>query len=225
MRNIITYESYYRKTLETDIRTFFSNLKMLSYFFEDYYKFNDFLDEIQNDTGVWHDMSFFGFTNEFQYIPLVDTVTKHIHRIFHLIIESDYQKIYDYCNSERSDYNYFEKKYNYNFSNHMSEELSKLLYYDDLKPYFSTRYNTKLGVIKVSNDIENIIKKSDLNDKYNMNYYSKEIRIIAKNRITFNAKQLEEIEKAKEFGLVKYEYLQFCIKNKSLIVTGDKYNL
>jgi hypothetical protein len=240
MKYIKTYEYWgYDKPID-DIREFFSNLKILSYYFEDYHKINDLFKEIGDEIGEKVPMCYFGVTNESesQFIPIVNTVTKHIHKIFDMIVKSDYKGIYDYCNNSNG-YIYFERTRNgqlkgVSIDNHLSKEISNVLSYSDriMKVYYSCKFNhsrwtdNKYETTKEKkNVIANVIEKNNLKNKYNIsNYYdnSNEIRIISKNNIELNSEQLKEIEKAKEYGLEKYKYLK---EIEPILKNSNKYNL
>jgi hypothetical protein len=216
MKHIKTYEKWGKEYI-IDIREFFSNLKILSYLYKDYYNFLNLFDEIDTKLNTKHSMPFFGFTSEgeSQYSPIIDTVTKVLHKIFDMIVKNDYQGIYDWFNDEKNGFFYFDKpgkRPYFTVKNYISEQLTRDLNFL-VKPYFSTKFNTydKYNYnekINKSKDILEIAKESPLYEKYIFRVWENEMRIIAKQRDTFTPSQLEEIERAKEFGLEKYKHLK-----------------
>jgi hypothetical protein len=213
MKYIKQYEDFGKEYIY-DIREFFSNLKKLTFLFEDYHNFLDLFDEIDTKLNIKHKMPFFGFTNDFQFSPIVDTVTSQLHKIFDMTVQNDYQGIYDGCNEEKYGWNYFDKKSRpyFTIESHISKTLAKALNFLD-KPYFDTKFIKYtdyhfIDKTDMSNKIKNIIKDSTINKKYNIKVWENEVRIIAKKRIDFTPAQLEEIEKAKEFGLEIYKHLK-----------------
>jgi len=218
-------ENYMNKKI-TDIREFFSNLKMITYHFEDYNIFNIFKTDIENELNVKCEMPFFGFSNlsESFFIPIIDTVTVQLHKMFNMIINNDYIDIYDDCNSGKLGYNRFiiyEKngKYFSKIGNHMSDIISREVNDEKFKSYYYIRFRTrsfnnseKIEEEKETNIINDIIDTHNLNDKYNISIYSsgslREIKIISKNRIILNSYQKKEIENSKLFGFDKYQELE-----------------
>jgi hypothetical protein len=225
MKYIKQYENLNNNYIP-DIREFFSNLKKITYLFEDYYNFLDLFDEINKKLNVKHTMPFFGFTNGSQFSPIVDTVTKELHKIFDMAVKNDYKGIYDGCNEEKFGWNYFDKqtKIYFTIENHISITIAKALntkYLD--KPYFDTRFKKydKYNILDktdINDKILEIANESSLSKKYKINVWENEMRIIAKKREDFTPSQLEEIEIAKEFGLEKYKYIK-------PLVDAKKYNL
>jgi len=188
-------------------------------------------------------MTFFGFTTGSFFKPIVDKVTSKIHLLFDMTLKNDYIGIYNWCNTNKnSDYNYFEKDDRHGIysklENHISQEIAKAVHDEDFRPYmefgtFNSMWDKKYETKELRKIAEKITKKSKLNDKYTFSIYSSdnkiEISIIAKERISFNTKQLAEIEKAKEFGEEKYKHLKHRIDNKKeldkLNKQTTKYNL
>lgn len=236
MKYIKRYNEGYMEEKINDIREFFSNLKMITYHFEDYDIFNKFKNDIEKVLNTTCGMSFFGFTNlsECLYIPIIDTVTVQLHRMFDIILNNDYQGIYEGCNERKFYYNTFfeydnKGKYYVKLKNHISEVISKQVNDEDFKSYYHILFRTrsfnnseKIEEEKETNIINSIIDKYNLNDKYTISIYSsgsrRELNIIRKNRIVLNSGQEKEIEEAKIFGLQKYEEL------KKLQSTQDDYN-
>ena len=237
MKYLKTYESW-GVDLVYHIREFFSNLKKLTYFFEDYYEIEQFFGEMANKMELRKPMTFFGFTTGSSSFPIVDTVTSKIHLLFDMSLKSDYIGIYNWCNTNKNSYNYFEKDDRHGIysklENHISEEIAKAVHDEHFRPYmmfgtFNSRWDKKYETKELRVIAEKITKESKLNDKYTFSIYLSgnkiEISIIAKERIKFNSKQLAEIEEAKEFGEEKYKHLKHRIDNKKLIDTSNKYNL
>lgn len=243
MRFIKTYERW-GVELVTDIREFFSNLKKLTFFFDDYYEIQDFFGEMANKMELRKPMIFFGFTTGGSSFPIVDKVTSKIHLLFDMTQKSDYIGIYNWCNNNKnSGYNYFEKDDRHglhsSLGNHISDEIAKAVHGDDdFRPYmefstFNSMWDKKYETKELRVIAEKMTKESKLNDKYTFRIYSSdnriEVSIIAKERIKFDSKQLAEIEEAKEFGEEKYKHLKHRIDNKKeldeLNNQTNKYNL
>jgi hypothetical protein len=247
MKYLKTFERWGREFI-ADIREFFSNLKKITYYFKDYYKVDKFFTEISKEIGLKKPMWFFGFTNSTEsfYSPIIDQITSKLHIIYPMILKNDYQGIYDWCNDEnKSGYNFFEistkKGIVASIENHISKVIAKDLPTDGnekgvYKPYYNIKfwnysivYSNKREFEELKNIVDEMIKKSDLNDDYNFHVYSTdriiEITVVHKNKINFTSEQLKEIEEAKEFGQKKYEHLQHLIADKKIIDTGYKYNL
>ena len=233
-----------------DIREFFSNLKMITYHFEDYYIFNKFENDIENELNTKCDLSFFGFTiNGVFFDPIIDTVTVELHSMFDMIVNNDYQSIYDKCNDNKFWHNGFEyydrnSKYYIYLGNHISKVISSNVNSEIFTPYYDIRFRTRIftNSDKIEEDkeakiINDIIYKYNLNDKYEITIWSegsrREIRIIRKNRMILNFEQKKQIEEAKLFGLQKYEYLKermpAQIENNilidSIIKNKNKFNI
>jgi hypothetical protein len=153
-----------------------------------------------------------------------------------MAVDSDYDAIYNYFKNKN--FGDFESKGRngntyYRVKSHTAEELEKQVNSQYInKPYFETNYNRRRTWGDEGNNekdyktIKEIIAKSDLNDKYNIKVWNderkNEVIIIHKNAPILNSEQLEEIEKAKEYGLKKYNYLL------PLVGMGDhvnKYNI
>lgn len=232
MKHLKQYESYGTKII-TDVREFFSNLKILQIYFEDYTEYNNFSDEIINKTGLYDTMAFFGFTNNShsQYSPIVNTVTTHLHPLLEIAKNNDWKGIYDYCNNSTS-YIGFERTWGFTYENHIGEEIAKALNFIPL-PYYNlkfknidatNKYNREYIKITESqyNKTEQIIADSVLNKKYDIelrNYDKKmEINIIRKEKPNLTPIQEKEIEEAKDFGQKMYDEL-------TMKMAGKKYNI
>jgi len=250
MTHIKSYnESFFDKKI-TDIREFFSNLKLITYHFEDYHIFNKFKTDIENELHTKCGMPFFGFTLHGSFFdPIIDTVTVELHKMFDMIVKNDYQGIYDDCNTKKFGYNYFEiyeksTKYYLYLENHISKVISSNINDERFTPYYDISFRTriftnseKIEEEKETKVINDLINKYSLNDKYDISRYNegsrREIRIISKNRIKLNSEQEKEIEKAKLFGLHKYEELKERIPGQiqhndlidSIIKNKNKFNL
>lgn len=236
MKHIKHYNEGYMKAPIIDIREFFSNLKLITYHFEDYDIFNNFKNDIAKELKTNCEMQFFGFTNssEFCFFPIIDTVTSELHKMFNMIRNNDYQGIYDGCNELKFGHNRFlfytkSGKYFTSLENHMSTVIARELDDEKFKPYYYFRFKTrsfnnseKIEEEKEKNIINDIIDKYSLNDKYNISIYNsgsrRELKIISKNRIILSTEQEKEIEEAKLFGLHKYEKLA------KMLSTEEDYN-
>ena len=251
MKFIKHYNEGYNMTEKiTDIREFFSNLKLITYHFEDYHIFNKFKNDIEKELNTTCGMSFFGFTINGRFFdPIIDTVTVELHKMFDIIVNNDYQGIYDGCNERKfggNRFEYYERntKYYLYLENHISKVISSNVNDDRFTPYYDIRFRTriftnsdKIEEEKETKIINDIIDKYNLKEKYEILIDSsgsrREIRIIRKNRIILNSKQKKEIEKAKLFGLHKYEELKERIPGQiqhndlidSIIKNKNKFNL
>ena len=235
MKYIKTFEDS-RFALIKDVREFFSNLKKLSYLFEDYYKFNQLIEVIKIKTHMRSERAIFYFTNnsESQYFPIVNTISEIIHKIFDMIVKNDYEGIYDYLNHEKNGFYYFEKygKYtSFETQTLATEEVAKALSFSE-KPAYRIKFRHDFGDNSKMSEKENMIRKiiqnSELSKKYNIKIYVSgniELNIIPKEALIYNAEQLKEIENAGEFGQKKYDFLE-PLENSN--INGSdvyKYNL
>jgi len=243
MKYIKHYNESLNNTTIDDIREFFSNLKKFSYDFKDYYNIIELTHKIEKEIDNNSDMTFFGYTNSSVFIPIVSTVTTHLHKMFDMIVANDYQGIYDYCNSKDSFFNYFIEmhengRYYSKLKNHISTVLSKSLNNNNFKPYYElcirkdAYKNNKYSLSEQYDIIKDILNKSSLNDEYDLDYYMSNriyIKIIKKDNVILNSKQLKEIEIAKNFGLEKYnELYELLLKqeeNNETVDMAKKFNV
>jgi len=238
-------EAYHSNNDERiDIREFFANLKKFSYDFKDYYKFKSFLLDaknkidarkllLHNNLQYSFDMSYFGYTNDSEtfYMPIIDNLTRELHKIFSLIVDEDYEEIYEYFNSDKSmsRFEYMTPKYvSFSTKTYNTEKLARA-FEKDFKPYYETKIRSNRDDKKeITKILEKLIEESNLSKDYNFSMYGDwfiDVRIIKKVENTYTPEEELKIQEAREFGMRKYEILKWRQDNKETFIDGMKYNL
>lgn len=234
MKFLKTYELH--AEINYDIREFFSNLKKITIYFKDYDLFNNTFNKVCNDLNFRKEMSFFGFTNDSNtsFHPIIDYVSRELHNVFDLAEKNEWQKIYDFFNS--SQLNYFEdfKRFYFSLDTAISKKLAQSLNERVKYPYYYTKIYSRTWHEKVTDDqmknIKNILESNIDQEKYKidvdrLNNTIVELEIISKIIPEFSKKDLYEIEKAKEFGIKKYDELKNYIDNIDILKKSTKYNI